>query len=254
MTVRLHVTATALAAAFLLLAPKASDAFTSTVDQEFGAETNVVGVGRFVEEIGGPAVALWDLNATVTNTDFANLTLDGGDDGIQYVMRNDVFGSVDTNIVTFNVNPLNGETPTISLSQSPYNDIAGWNGGNLPSDISQFRMTWDGGGLATIRDPLDQLSDLADFAQVESGTWVQFNDYQVLNSEDSWGVTLPQGVDSITLNWNSSNPTAGSDLTNEWVTFDSSFTPSPTPLPEPGAAAMLVLGLVVGFAALRKRD
>lgn len=232
---------------------QASYAFVGTVDQSYGAENNVAGVGRFVELPGGPAVATWDLRTTVENTDFQNDTLQGGANGVQYVIRNAVNNSVDTNIVTFSVSPIDNVIPTISITQSPYNNTSTWNGGNIPGDISQFRMSWDGGGTATIRDPDGQLSGLEDFATAGSGTWVTFSDFQLRNDADSWGITLPQGVDTVQLNWNSSNPTAGSDLTNEWVTFDANFSPNPNSLPEPGSATMLGFCVIIAATAIRRR-
>ena len=44
---------------------QASYAYVGTVDQTYGVEDNVAGVGRFVEQPGGPAVATWDLRTTV---------------------------------------------------------------------------------------------------------------------------------------------------------------------------------------------
>lgn len=240
---------TALAVFFAVV--QASSAYVGLVDQSYGPNNNVAGVGRFVEQAGGPAVALWDIRSTVETTDFDNAALQGGSDGIQYVMQNAVNNSVDTNIVTFRVSPFDQAIPTISIAQSPYNDVNGWNGGNLPGDVAQFRMTWQGGGFATISDPSNQLEGLGHNTSVESGTWVKFTDFQRLNSDDVWGITLPQGVDVVTLNWNSSNPLEGSDLTNEWVTFDANFTPGVTILPEPNSAVMLLI--CFGFAAGRLR-
>lgn len=250
---RLPTKAIFAACAAFMVFNQASYAFEGTVDQTFGAENNLAGVGRFLEVPGGPAVATWDLRTTVANTDFEHNALQGGSDGIQYVMRNPVNNSVDTNIVTFNVSPIDNVIPTISIAQSPYNNTSTWNGGNIPGDISQFRMTWDGGGSATIRDPSNQLSGLEDFAAVGSGTWVTFNDYQLRNEADNWGITLPQGVESVQLNWNSSNPTEGSDLTNEWVTFDANFSPNPNALPEPGSATLLGFCVIMAATAFRRR-
>ena len=228
-------------------------AFEGLVDQTFGAENNVAGVGRFVEEIGGPAVALWDLRTTVANTDFENNVLQGGSEGIQYVMRNAVNNSVDTNIITFRVNPIDQVVPTLSIAQSPYNDSSTWNGGNIPGDISQFRLSWDGGGTAAIRDPANQLAGIGDNTSVASGTVFEFSDFQIRNNEDLWGITLPQGVSEVTVNWSSSNPTPGSDLTNEWITFDANFAPDPTALPEPSSATMLGVCMIMALSIVRRR-
>lgn len=234
---------------FVLL--QASYGFNGIVDSINGVDNNVAGVGRFVEVPGGPAVSLWDLRTTVANTDFTNTALQGGADGIQYVMHNSVNGSVDTNIVTFRVTPIDNVIPTISINQSPYNNTTTWNGGDVASDISQFRMSWDGGSNATIRDPSGQLAGFSNNQAVASGTWVTFTDYQLQNSEDDWSITLPQGVEHVTVNWRSSNPSASSSVNNEWVTFDANFAPNPNALPEPAGATMF--GILAALAAVMVR-
>ncbi len=245
--------------ACLLTTPGKSQGYVGVVDNTYGAQNNLAGIGRFVEEVGGPAVALWDLRATVENTDFDNALVQGGTEGIQYVMNNSVFNSQETNIITFNVNPIDQANPmddvipTISLTQSPYNNTTTWNGGNIPGDISQFRMSWEGGGTATIRDADDQLDGLDHNTVVPSGTWVRFTDYQLRNSEDSWRITLPQGVSQVRLNWNSSNPMEASDLTHEWITFNANFSPDPNALPEPDSATLLALGSLAALGLLRRR-
>lgn len=225
----------------------------STVRNANGAESDLVAEGDIYTFVGGDQLGSWSLAASVAETDFQNAHVAGGRQGVQYTMLNDVFGSTDTNEMAFSVVPLGRLVPQITLRQSPYfQDPLQWNGGNKPTDISEFTISWDGGGNAIVRDPFSQFQFVTPQSTGDvtfpSGTTFTFSDYQVFNSDDAWEIELPVGVDSVDVDWGSSDPTDGSDLTREWIAFDAVL------VPEASGYVMFVLGaLLLSLTARRFR-
>lgn len=242
-----------LVASFFFYAQQSFGAFAS-VDVYNGPEDDVAAIGRFLSGPDGEHLGAWTLQSSVEETDFSNAHVGGGSDGLQYTMLNRVFGSADTNSLIFSVSPVNGMVPQLTVKQSPaFNDPNQWNGGNLPTDISEFSISWSGGGEAVVTDPAGQfqiaqmLSEGSDSVSISPGTTLTFSDFQIFNSDDEWSVVLPEGATSIQIDWGSSNPTAGSDLTREWVAFDASFASA---VPEPDGMIFLLLAPLM---LLRKR-
>ncbi len=214
----------------------------ATVDGVAGPNSDGYAMGRILN--GGTTVANWRLNSSVSSTDFDNDAIQGGSQGIQYVMLNETEASRDSNTVVFTANSVDSSPIGISIMQSPYFDAPGtWNGGNV--EAAQFSLWWAGGGVATLHDVDDQISGYGDGATFGSGSTMVFSSYQILNSEDSWQIDLPTGANSVTLQWSSTAPTMGSDLTREWVSFNvTTFTvPEPTTGALFGMASLFVLGL-----------
>lgn len=228
------------------------------VDSYNGPENDMAATGQFLASADGDYLGDWMLESSVEQTDFSNAHVGGGSLGLQYTMLNRVFGSADKNSMVFSVSPADGLVPQISMKQSPaFNDPRQWNGGNLPTDISEFTIRWSGGGQAVVKDPAGQfqiaqpLDDELDSVDVSAGTTLTFSDFQIFNSDDEWSVTFPEGATSIEVDWGSSQPTAGSDLTREWVAFDANFVSA---VPEPAGATLFVLfGLSVLATARRRR-
>lgn len=216
------------------------------VTQASGPEADGYAVGQLLMPGGGLA-ANWNLQTSVSQTDFSNDAIQGGSQGIQYVSLNEVRGSQDSNLITFEVNPVRSGDVGISIAQSPYFDQAGtWNGGN--NETAQFAIFWSGGGLATVSDPDDQLT-LNNGAGISSGTNVMFANDRAFNSVDNWGIDLPSGVEQVSLRWSSVDPSANSDLTREWVTFNVSMA-----VPEPTTGALFSMALLsLGFLRRRRR-
>lgn len=236
-------------------AQQAFGAFAS-VDVYNGPEDDVAAVGRFLSSPDGDHLGTWTLQSSVQDTDFSNAHVGGGNQGLQYTMLNPVFGSTDKNSMVFSVAPVNGMVPQLSIKQSPeFNDPKQWNGGNLPTDISEFTISWTGGGEAVVTDPAGQfqiaqmLSEGSDSVSISTGATLTFSDFQIFNSDDEWSVMLPEGTTSIQIDWGSSNPTAGSDLTREWVAFDANFVSA---VPEPSGMGIFLL-LFAPLLMLRKR-
>lgn len=231
--------------------PSTSFGSVSTVRVKNGPESDLVATGDILTHAGGEQLGEWSLRASVSETDFSNDFLFGGGQGVQYTMLNPVFGSTDTNEMVFSVDAVGPAVPQITLRQTPYfQDPNQWNGGNKSTDIAQFTLRWDGGGSAVVRDPLGQFEPLPQQANADvtvgSGTTFTFSDFQIFNSDDEWAIELPLGVDSIELDWRSSQPTAGSDLTREWVAFDTNF------VPEPDGRLLFLLACLFGLAVRRR--
>lgn len=227
-----------------LVAQQVFGAYAS-VDVYNGPEDDVAAIGRFLSRPDGEHLGAWTLQSSVEGTDFSNAHVGGGSEGLQYTMLNPVFGSADTNSIVFSVAPVNGMIPQLSIKQSPeFNDPKQWNGGNLPTDISEFTMSWSGGGEAVVTDPAGQfqiaqmLSEGSDSISVSPGSTLTFSDFQIFNSDDEWSVVFPEGTSSVQIDWGSSNPTPGSDLTREWVAFDANFVSA---VPEPEGMELLLL-------------
>lgn len=208
----------------------------SSVDLVNGPEQDLAAMGRIYTELGGEQIGLWTLETSVKGTDFSNAYVFGGSKGVQYTMLNQVFGSDDVNEMKFTALTEDALVPQISLMQSPYfQDSKQWNGGNLPTDVAQFTVRWEGGGLAAVQDPLGQfvstgpsLQSVNDGAsEISSGTTLTFSDFQIFNSDDAWSIDLPTGASSVEVDWGSSQPTPQSDLTREWLAFDVSVVPEP---------------------------
>ncbi len=204
-------------------------------------------VGQLLNS-SGVMVADWTLNTSVSGTDFSNYALTGGTKGLQYTFINEVQGSADVNTIAFDVTPVNSsDSVNITLLQSPYFGTPGtWNGGN--TDIAQFSVSWAGGGMATVIDPDNQIAGLSTGSMFSSGTTVVFSSNQILNTDDSWGIELPQGVASVVVGWSSSNPSPNSDLTREWLTFDANV------VPEPASGAILGIGFTFLLGFFRRKN
>ena len=224
-----------------------ASAFTSVIDSATGLNDNEYAMGRFVD-VDADVMSTWTLQTTVDNTDFTNDMVTGGDHGVEYVMLNSVQNSSDVNSIRFAVQPAIGfSVENISISQSPYNnDPNTWNGGN--GELAQFVVSWAGDGVAMLSDPDNQIFGLTTGMPIVSGTTVRFNSGQALNSEDTWRLTMPAGVDEVQVNWSSANPSAASDLTREWVAFDATF----AAVPEPAAAILMGLAGLLGFFQVRR--
>lgn len=226
-------------------------ASVSTVDVSNGPEVDWFAAGTFHSYVGGTHEADWILHTTVQATDFSNEHVGGGSGGVQYTMLNEVFASSDTNSVSFTLIPVDGFTPRISLRQTPnYWDDTQWNGGDKPGDKAEFTIHWSGDGQAEINDPLGQFENAP--ASISSGTTLTFSDFQIFNSDDEWEVVLPVGVTAVELDWRSSEPTEGSDLTREWVNFGVDFT-SVSAIPEPKSMASLLFAAVLVLHGCRRR-
>ena len=237
----------ALIIAISMLATASAVELDAIVDNVSGAEVDGFAVGRLLNS--GDTVATWNLQTSVSQTDFSNDSVTGGNQGVQYVMLNEVKGSDDANLITFNVNPLSDESEVgISIAQSPYFDQQfTWNGGNF--ERAQFAVFWTGGGVASVLDPDDQLSGLANGSTFSSGTNIVFSNDRILNESDSWKIDLPTGVESVSLRWSSAEPVDNSDLTREWVSFDITMT-----VPEPTTGALCSMALLsLGFLRRRRR-
>lgn len=218
----------------------------AVVTQVAGPEVDGYAVGQFLTP-GGSLAATWNLQTSVSQTDFSNDAIQGGNQGIQYVSLNEVNGSDDTNLITFSVNPVVGGDIGLSIAQSPYFDAdETWNGGNF--ETAQFSIFWSGGGLATVSDPDGQLA-LTNGGGIASGTNVVFANDRAFNNADSWEISLPLGVEQVALQWSSVNPGENTDLTREWVTFNAVLT-----VPEPTAGALFSMALLsLGFLRRRRR-
>lgn len=228
------------------------------VDVFNGPEDDLVASGRFLSGADGEHLGAWTLQSTVEGTDFSNAHVGGGSNGLQYTMLNPVFGSDDINSVLFSVSPVTDVIPQISVSQSPgFNDPQQWNGGNLPTDIAEFTLTWSGGGTAIVDDPAGQfqiarpLNDDSGPVAVSTGTTLTFSDFQIFNSDDTWSILLPEGASSIQLDWGSSQPTPGSDLTREWVAFDVNFASA---VPEPSAGLSWFIAVPLLLLSVRRQN
>ncbi len=221
---------------------------TTVVDIVRGPEVDNYAVGRLINS-SGTMVANWSLQTSVSGTDFSNYALTGGTKGLQYTFINDVNGSEDVNTIAFIVSTVDpSDVVNISLAQSPYFGTPGtWNGGNF--ETAQFSVSWAGGGMATVTDPDNQLAGLSSGSTFSSGTTVVFSSNQILNTVDSWGISLPSGVSSVVVGWSSLNPSPNSDLTREWLTFDANV------VPEPASGAILGIGFtfLLGFFRRKKR-
>ncbi len=237
---------TALFIAISMLGTASAVQLDATVTQASGPEADSYALGELFLPGGGLA-ATWNLQTSVSQTDFSNDAIQGGTEGIQYVSLNEVRGSEDSNLITFTVNPVASGEIGISIAQSPYFDQEGtWNGGN--EETAQFAIFWSGGGLATVADPDGQLA-LNDGAGISSGANVMFSNDRAFNVNDSWGIDLPSGVEQVSLRWSSVDPAANSDLTREWVTFNVTQT-----VPEPTAGALFSMALLsLGFLRRRRR-
>lgn len=224
-------------------------AFTTVVDTAGGLEDDSYATGRLIDvNSSSSTVATWTLDTTVSGTDFSNDAITGGPDGLEYVTTNLTQQSSDSNSIRYSITPEVGYSlQNIVIGQSPYNDSAGsWNGGN--AEAAQFVISWANGGFANVTDPDDQLFGFVSGTPIVSGTTVRYNSIQAFNSEDSWRISLPAGVDTVQLNWSSANPTPNSDLTREWVSFDANI----AAVPEPSTMAILGMLLLPGFLVIRK--
>ncbi len=236
----MRITRSSLLVAAVAVATLAGQAIagTTVVDVHRGPDDDAFAAGSIVNSSGGlapSAVSNWILNATVSETDFDNFEALGGEQGVQYTMMNNVMASSHSNRIQFATTLPNAES-SITISQSPYWNAPGtWNGGNV--ETSRMDISWNGGGVATVFDPDDQLLGYTSESEFGSGARVAFNGF-VYNDEDTWVIELPQGISSVTIDWSSTVPTANSDLTKEWVTFDVTST-----VPEPGCLGMAVLAL-----------
>ncbi len=240
-----NLTASVRVLAIVLVASIASASLAASdlaiVDNVVGSQADNYAVGRLVNS-GGSMLADWTLFTTVSNTDFANFALTGGSEGLQYTFINAVNGSTDSNTIIFDVDPIaaNGVV-NIALTQSPYFDTPGtWNGGN--SETAQFSVSWNGGGDATVFDPDNQFDGLTTGSTFASGSLIAFSGDMIFNSEDSWRIDLPTGVETVRVEWSSVNPNDNSDLTREWLTFETSVVPEPASGAVFGIAATFLLG------------
>ena len=228
-----------------LVASGSTFAFTTVVDTVSGLEDDAYAAGRLVDD--SSTVGFWDLNTTVSTTDFANDAITGGPNGLEYVMRNLTRASSDANSIRYSVVPEIGYSlENIIISQSPYQDGETWNGGN--EEAAQFVISWAGGGFAQVTDPDDQIFGFVSGTPIVSGTTVRYTSTQIFNSEDTWSIELPSGVNSVQVNWSSANPTPNSDLTREWVSFDAAI----VAVPEPSTLALLGLMCFPGILIARR--
>ena len=227
-----------------LVASGSTFAFTTVIDTASGLEDDSYAAGRIVDN--SMTMAFWDLNTTVSTTDFANDAITGGPNGLEYVMSNLTRESSDTNSIRYGVVPEVGySVENIIVSQSPYSDGGTWNGGN--AEAAQFVISWSGGGFAQVTDPDDQIFGFVTGTPIVSGTTVRYTGTQIFNSEDSWSIELPGGVNSVQVNWSSANPSPNSDLTREWVSFDAAI----VAVPEPSLAVFALLSFF-GVALVRR--
>ncbi len=217
-----------------------SSAFNTVIDVTAGAEDNAFARGGLVDESRGVRAADWQLDTTVSGTDFANDKVTMGTRGIEYVMVNSTDGSTDTNEITYSVSPRSGyRLDRIGISQSPYsNEGSTWNGG--VTEPAMFELNWAGGGGATIIDPDDQLYAFSSGAVIPSGATLRFTDYRIANDDDSWAIMLPSSAEEVSLRWRSSAPQTGSQLNREWITFDANI----VAVPEPSTWGLLSLALL----------
>lgn len=227
-----------------------------------GFMTEVVSVGTnssdsyangIIQDDNGMVTGNWGLSTTVSDTDFLNDGLQGGPNGLQYVMLNEVGGSTDSNRVTFSVTPsFANYHSNITISQSPYHDLTTWNGGD--ADISRFYLTWnDTAGAISISDPSNQLGSVVDGQVIsQSPQLIQFTNNRVFNSNDRWSIKLPPSAASAELEWSSSNPSAGSTLTREWVTFEADVQPA-VAVPEPQSSIAMFFTSMAAICLIRRR-
>jgi len=221
-------------------------AFSSVLDTIGGPNDNAYASGRIVDEMES-TLASWSIITTVADSDFDNDSIVTGDQGLTYIMRNDVLASTSTNVVTFSVVPTAVATlDGVTITQSPYDSNSeSWNGGN--DEAAQFELSWLGGGMARVNDPDGQFLGLGASAQINSGTLLTFSNTRIFNNEDSWSIEVPAG--EMSLEWSSAGPVAGSDLTREWVTF----TANVRAVPEPASFGLLGMAAVWMFGIARNR-
>lgn len=238
------------AAVMVMMAAMTSPAYalngTGVVDGTNGANADAFAFGRFLD--AGATLGNWTLGSSVSNTDYANDGITGGTSGLQYVSLNETHGSTDVNVIDFVVTPNAGYTvDQISIIQSPYFDTPGtWNGGN--AETAQFTLSWTGGGTAQVLDPSNQFAGSNGATTVTSGSLLTFSSDRIFNDSDAWEILLPAGVSDVQLDWSSVNPGPNTDLTREWVTFDSSF----STVPEPSSFGLLAFAML-SAAGLRRR-
>lgn len=230
----------------------ASYGFTVDVSAVGTNSSDAYANGTVVDQVGS-IMGNWSLTTTVANTDFLNDAVQGGPNGVQYVMINSVGASTDSNRIRFDVTPTDPlHHSNITVSQSPYHDLTTWNGGD--SDTSRFYLTWnDTVGSITISDPNNQLATVADGQTIaDSPALIQFASNRVFNSNDNWSINLPPAARSAELEWSSANPSPGSTLTREWVTFNSDVKAA-VAVPEPASCIMLFFGWVSTIGFLRRK-
>lgn len=229
----------------LLLASNAFG-FTTTVAQTSGPNSDGFANGNIVGP-QGVSMATWNLTTTTRTTDFENDAVQGGTDGLQYVMINTVENSTDFNAVRFFVDPIDPtDEVQITISQSPYTNSDTWNGGEIES--SEFFLTWTGiAGSARVHDPLNQLN-VVDGQTYTSPLQVSFNSNRARNDEDQWLIELPPNANIAETRWVSTAPQVGSSLTREWITFAADVTSSV--VPEPSASVLMAIAslMLMGFS------
>lgn len=223
--------------------------FTTTVTQTNGPNANSFANGEIVSP-QGVSMATWNLTTTTRTTDFDNDAVQGGANGLQYVMINSIEESIDFNVVRFFVAPNNpADEVQITISQSPYNNSDTWNGGEFES--SQFFLNWtELYGLARVHDPLNQLN-LVDGQSYTAPLEVKFNSNRARNDDDQWLIELPAGANDAETRWSTAAPQEDSSLTREWVTFAANVTSAV--VPEPSSSVLLALASLTLMGLGRKK-
>ncbi|MEM7312593.1 MAG: PEP-CTERM sorting domain-containing protein [Planctomycetota bacterium] len=225
--------------------------FMTVIDTQNGPESDFVAAGRIIDSTNSSSViASWSLTTTVSATDFVNDAVQVGMSGVQYTMLNETPASADSNMLRFRVFPTNtNHGGGIVVSQSPYLNATSWNGGN--EEVAQFRLSWPGdSGLATVSDPDNQLAGIADGSKLTSGSIVTFSSDRIRNDNDTWRVMLPFQSTEAHVEWSSSNPSANSTLTREWVSFNANV----GAVPEPATFGLLLFASLLGFGVIRRRS
>ncbi len=230
------------------------NAALTRVNMTGGANADDYASGQIVSENGDNSetiLANWTLTTTASNTHFTNNSIFGARRGLQYVMSNSILNSSAVNVIEFTATPVDsGDEVRLTILQSPYQDNDSWNGGD--SETSHFLLSWDGLDAATVMDPDDQLVAMADGQEILSPARVRFSSVKALNSEDSWSIQLPTGANSAKVAWSSSDPNANSNLSLEWVSFNTEIITRVVPEPRLEGWLSIVGLFVLGGTRMRR--
>lgn len=191
----------------------------TSIDVANGPDDDAYASGQILNAQNNP-VAEWSLSTSVAETDFRNIRVRGGDQGLEYTMRNTTPASEDSNLIRFSTTQMSPDRDIfITVAQSVYDQGGYWNGGW--NAVTEFELSWDSSkGVAQIVDPSNQLLGLNDGDYISSPTTIQLSSNQVYNRDDAWSIELPENAMTVDLDWSAVDPPVdGTSLNYEWVSF-----------------------------------